>query len=222
MFRDRADAGRQLAQELSGFRDEDPIVLALPRGGVVVGYEIASALGAPLDVVVVRKLGAPGNPEFGFGAVAPGGVRYVDPGTVRMLGLSEEQIERVAQAESAEVERRLHRYRGERPLPNVLGRTVILTDDGLATGGTARAAIRAIRHWEPRRIVLAVPVSAPDTARAISSEVDEFVCLQKPAFFMAVGQFYGAFEQTSDEELVELLERAWRDTPEEPPQQAGA
>ncbi len=212
MFRDREDAGRQLAERLLAFRGENPVVLALPRGGVVVGYQIACALGAPLDVVVVRKLGAPGNPEFGFGAVASGGVRYVDQHTVRMLGLSEEEIERIARAETEQIEQRLRRFRGDRPPPDVQQRTIILTDDGLATGGTARAAIRALRQREPRRVILAVPVSAPDTARALAKEVDDFVCLEQPAYFMAVGQFYGTFEQTSDEEVVELLERARQDT----------
>lgn len=211
IFQDRRDAGQQLARRLTGLRGEDPIVLALPRGGIVVGYEIARALGAPLDVIVARKLGAPGNPEFGFGAIAPGGVRFLDERTVRWLGLSEERIDRIAAEETEEMERRLHRYRGDRPLPDVRQRAVIVVDDGLATGVTARAAIRAVRLWEPGRLVLAVPVSAPDTARALASEVDEMVCLETPPGFMAVGQYYTDFEQTSDEEVIELLERARRE-----------
>jgi len=211
IFRDREDAGLQLAGALLEFRDEDPIVLALPRGGVVLGYQIARALNAPLDVVVVRKLGAPGNPEFGFGAVAPGGVRYVDPATVGMLGLSEKQIDQVVKREQAEMERRLRCYRGERPLPDLRQRTAVLVDDGLATGGSARAAVLALRKWQARQTVLAVPVSAGETARALSREVDRFVCLHQPALFMAVGQFYSRFEQTSDQEVIELLERARRE-----------
>jgi predicted phosphoribosyltransferase len=211
IFQDRRDAGRQLARRLTHLRGQDAIVLALPRGGIVVGYEIARALGTPLDVIVARKLGAPGNPEFGFGAIAPGGVRFLDEQTVGWLGLSEEQIDRIAAEEALEMERRLRRYRGGRPLPDVRQRAVILVDDGLATGVTARAAIRAIRRWEPGHLVLAVPVSAPDTARAVSSEVDELVCLETPPGFMAVGQYYMDFEQTSDEEVIELIERARRE-----------
>jgi len=210
IFQDRRDAGQQLARRLTHLRGQDAIVLALPRGGIVVGYEIAHALGAPLDVIVARKLGAPGNPEFGFGAIAPGGVRFLDERTAGWLGLSEERIDRIAAEEAREMERRLRRYRGERPLPDVRQRVVILVDDGLATGVTARAAIRAIRRWEPGRLVLAVPVGAPDTVRAVSSEVDELVCLETPPGFMAVGQYYRDFAQTSDEEVTELLERAWR------------
>jgi len=211
IFQDRRDAGRQLARRLTHLRGQDAIVLALPRGGIVVGYEIARALGTPLDVIVARKLGAPGNPEFGFGAIAPGGVRFLDERTIGWLELSEEQIDRIAAEEALEMERRLRRYRGGRPLPDVRQRAVILVDDGLATGVTARAAIRAIRRWEPGHLVLAVPVSAPDTARAVSSEVDELVCLETPPGFMAVGQYYMDFEQTSDEEVIELIERARRE-----------
>jgi len=211
IFQDRRDAGRQLARRLTHLRGQDAIVFALPRGGIVVGYEIARALGTPLDVIVARKLGAPGNPEFGFGAIAPGGVRFLDERTIGWLELSEEQIDRIAAEEALEMERRLRRYRGGRPLPDVRQRAVILVDDGLATGVTARAAIRAIRRWEPGHLVLAVPVSAPDTARAVSSEVDELVCLETPPGFMAVGQYYMDFEQTSDEEVIELIERARRE-----------
>ncbi len=208
IFQDRQDAGRQLAERLLGSRYEAPVVLALPRGGVVVGYEVALALEAPLDVIVARKLGAPGNPEFGFGAVGPGGVRVVDDNTVRMLGLSEAQIEQIAARETEEMERRMRRYHGDRPPLELQGRTVILVDDGLATGVTARSAIQAIRAQKPRQLVLAVPVSARDTAEAIRSEVDELVCLNAPLAFMAVGQWYHEFGQTSDGEVIELLERA--------------
>lgn len=211
IFRDRRDAGQQLARRLGELHEENPIVLALPRGGVVVGYEVARALGAPLDVIVARKLGAPGNPEFGFGAIAPGGVRFLDERTVGWIGVSEEQIEKIIAKETEEMERRLRSYRGERPLPDLEHRTAILVDDGLATGVTVRAAIRAIRKREPRRLVLAVPVSAPDTARAVRLEVDELICLETPAGFMAVGQYYLDFGQTTDREVIELLERAWQD-----------
>lgn len=208
LFLDRRDAGRQLAERLTELRDESPVVLALPRGGVVVGYEIARHLGAPLEVVVARKLGAPGNPEFGFGAIAPGGVRFLDEGTVGWLGLPQEVIDGIVEQEAQEMERRLQRYRGGRPSADLGGRTVILADDGLATGVTARAAIRYIRQCRPRRLVLAVPVSAAETARVVRAEVDELVCLQTPAAFMAVGQWYRDFSQTTDDEVIELLERS--------------
>jgi len=211
VFTDRHDAGRRLAARLTGYRDKNPIVLGLPRGGVVVAYEVARALEAPLDVIVTRKLGAPYNPEFGFGAVGPDGVRVIDEGTVRMLGLSQEQIERIAAAESQELERRLRRYRGQRPMPDLRHHTAIVVDDGLATGGTARAAVRAVRQLQATSVVLAVPVSPPDTAESLRAEVDELVCLQTPLAFMAVGQWYEDFGQTSDAEVVELLERSARE-----------
>ena len=207
VFRDRRDAGKQLSERLLHLRGHSPIVLALPRGGVVVGNEVARALGAPLEVIVARKLGAPGNPEFGFGAIGPGGERVLDRNTVRMLGLTEADIELVAREELQELERRLHHYRGDRPMPELRGRTAIVVDDGLATGVTARAALRAVRRMQPARLVLAVPVSPPDTAESMAAEVDEFVCLHTPPGFMAVGQWYEVFYQTSDEEVLQILER---------------
>ena len=208
VFQDRTDAGRQLAERLGRLEGEHPMVFALPRGGVVVGYEIAQALRVPLEVFVARKLGAPHNPEFGFGAIAPGGVRVVDERSVWMLGLSEREIQHIAAEEMTELERRERLYRGNRLLPDVRGCTVILVDDGLATGVTARAACRAIRKLGPKRLVLAVPVSAPDTADSMRAEVDELVCLHIPPAFMAVGQWYYDFSQTSDEEVIALLEKA--------------
>ena len=207
-FRDRREAGQMLAERLTGYRDRSPIVLGLPRGGVVVAYEVARALGAPLDVIVTRKLGAPHNPEFGFGAVGPGGVRVVDPHTVRMLGLAEDEIEEIAAQETRELERRLERYRGDRPMPDLRERAAIVVDDGLATGGTARAAVRVVRGLQARSVVLAVPVAPPDTVESLRPEVDEMVCLHAPAGFMAVGQWYYDFGQTSDAEVIALLERA--------------
>jgi len=197
VFTDRHDAGRRLAERLTGYRDKNPIVLGLPRGGVVVAYEVARALEAPLDVIVTRKLGAPYNPEFGFGAVGPDGVRVIDEGTVRMLGLSQEQIERIAAAESQELERRLRRYRGQRPMPDLRHHTAIV--------------VEAVRQLQATSVVLAVPVSPPDTAESLRAEVDELVCLQTPLAFMAVGQWYEDFGQTSDAEVVELLERSARE-----------
>ena len=215
-FEDRGDAGRRLAGRLAPYREERPIVFALPRGGVPVGYEIASALDAPLDVFVARKLGAPGQPEFGIGAVSVGGVRVLNEEAVRRLDIPEDYLEGITQRETAEVERRLRHFRGDRPEPEVRGRTVILVDDGLATGVTARAAIRALRRLEPRRLVLAAPVCAAQTAELLGPEVDELVCLQAPPDLGAIGFWYGDFSQTSDEEVIELLERARREREERP------
>lgn len=209
-FKDRREAGRQLAALLAKYRDAKPLVLALPRGGVPVGYEIARALDAPLDVFIVRKLGAPQQPELGIGAVAPGGVLIIDTDTVRVLHITEEEIRSIAAVEAAEMERRLNRFRGDRALPEVRGRTVILVDDGLATGVTAFAAVQALRQLEPARIVLAAPVCASQTAHALSSEVDDLVCMKTPLDFGAVGLWYRDFEQTTDDEVVSLLETAHR------------
>ena len=207
-FEDRRDAGRRLAGKLSRFKDGRPVVFALPRGGVPVGYEISRSLEAPLDVFVSRKLGAPGQPEFGIGAVAAGGVRVLNEDVVRGLGIPDDYVERITTRETAEVERRLRYFRGERPEPDVGGRTAILVDDGLATGVTARAAVEALRLRGPERLVLAAPVCAAQTAELLRPEVDELVCLESPTDLGAIGFWYRNFEQTSDEEVVELLERA--------------
>jgi predicted phosphoribosyltransferase len=207
-FEDREDAGRRLAERLTRYRDERPVVFALPRGGVPVGYEISRSLGAPLDVFVSRKLGAPGQPEFGIGAVAPGGVRVLNGNVVERLGIPDDYLEAVTRKELAEVERRLRHFRGDRPEPEVRDRTVILVDDGLATGVTARAAVEALRRLGPRRLILAAPVCAAQTAGLIGPEVDELVCLETPSDLGAIGFWYRDFSQTSDEEVIELLERA--------------
>jgi putative phosphoribosyl transferase len=207
-FRDRADAGRQLAGRLADHPLEDPVVLALPRGGVPVAFEVARGLGAPLEVFVARKVGAPGRPELGIGAVAEGGGDPVVTSTARMLGVGGERLERLVEAERAELHRRVERYRGERPLPDVDDRDVVLVDDGLATGVTAEAALRALRDRGPRRLVLAVPVCAPDTARRLRAVADAVVCVRSPGDFGAVGYWYDDFSQTSDAEVVDLLERA--------------
>lgn len=214
-FHDRGDAGRQLAEALLRYRDENPIVLALPRGGVPVGYEIARALGAPLDVLVARKLGAPGQPELAMGAVAPGGVLILNGRLVQRLEYSEEQIERVAAKERAEVERRLQIFRGERSAPAVSDRTVILVDDGIATGMTAKAAILSLRCQRPRRLVLAVPVCAAQAAEELRGEVDELVCIKAPTYLLAIGVWYENFEQISDGEVVRILEQARNERGEE-------
>ena len=210
-FENREDAGRRLAERLAHYRDERPVVFALPRGGVPVGYEISRSLGAPLDVFVARKLGAPGQPEFGIGAVAPGGVRVLNGNVVERLGIPADYLEAVTRKETAEVERRLRYFRGGRPEPEVRGRTVILVDDGLATGVTAQAAVEALRRLGPRRLVLAAPVCAAQTTERIGPEVDELVCLAAPPDLGAIGFWYRDFEQTSDEEVIVLLERARRE-----------
>jgi putative phosphoribosyl transferase len=212
-FRDREDAGRRLAERLVGYRGENPMIFALPRGGVPVGYEIARSLDAPLDVFIARKLGAPDQPELGIGAVAQDGARVLNERIVREVGVSEEYIERIAAEETEEAQRRLELFRGDRPEPEVRERTAILVDDGIATGVTTQAAIEALRRRNPRRLVLAVPVCAAHTAELIRQEVDELICLEAPSNLMAIGLWYQNFEQTSDEEVIELLERTRRDWP---------
>src|SRR5215213_3713285 len=207
-FEDRRDAGRRLAGKLVRFKDERTVVFALPRGGVPVGYEISRALEAPLDVFVSRKLGAPDQPEFGIGAVAAGGVRVLNEDVVRRLGIPDAYIERITAQETAEVSRRLRYFRGERPEPDVAERTAILVDDGLATGVTARAAVEALRLRGPKRLVLAAPVCAAQTAKLLRPAVDDLVCLESPTDLGAIGFWYRDFQQTTDEEVVELLERA--------------
>jgi putative phosphoribosyl transferase len=211
IFKNREDAGRQLARRLQHTRDMRPIILALPRGGVPVAYEIARDLGAPLDVFLVRKIGAPGQRELGIGAVAQGGVRILNESAIAMLDVPESEIARITAEETEELQRRLQRFRGDRPLPDLRGRTVILVDDGLATGVSAAAAIRALQRLHPARLILAVPVCAPETAEALRPEVSEVVCALMPQTFMAVGFWYRSFDQTTDEEVVDLLDRARRD-----------
>lgn len=207
-FRDRADAGRQLAQRLRDYAGRDDVlVLALPRGGVPVAYEVAAALDVPLDVFLVRKLGVPGQEELAMGAIASGGVRVLNDHVVRTLGISEEEIDRVAVQEQRELERRERAYRKGRPPPELRDRTVILIDDGLATGSTMRAAIDAVRQQGAREVIVAVPVAAVSTCEEFRREVDDIVCAQTPEPFYAVGLWYEDFSQTTDEEVYELLER---------------
>ena len=208
-FRNRRDAGRRLAAELRTYANRsDVIVLALPRGGVPVGYEVATALDVPLDVFVVRKLGLPWHEELAMGALASGGVRILDDDLIRVARVSAEDIERVTAAEQIELERRERRYRGDRPFPDLTGKTVLLVDDGLATGSTMRAAVAALRQEVPRRIVVAVPVAAPETCDAFRDIADDIVCAVTPEPFRAVGLWYDDFSQTTDGEVHELLAQA--------------
>jgi putative phosphoribosyl transferase len=215
-FRDRRDAGRRLAArlaELAAATPEawaQPVVFALPRGGVVVGYEIARALGAPLDILVVRKLGAPGQPELGVGALVDGDSpeTVLNPEVVRLAGVTREYLDAEVARQLEEIHRREARYRQGRPRVPVAGRTVIVVDDGIATGGSVRAALRGLGRARPARLVLAVPVAPRDTVEALRAEVDEVVCLETPEPFLAVGYHYGDFAQTTDEEVVALLERS--------------
>ena len=205
LFPDRHDAGKQLAQQLLQRQYKSPFVMALPRGGVVVGYEVAKALNAPLDVLVVRKLGVPDQPELAMGAIADNGVCILNQQLIHMLKIPEWQVKAAIEKEQRELERRLALYRGDRPMPDLKDKSVILVDDGLATGATARAAIRLLRQIRPLKVILAIPVCAPDTAASLGREVDELICLSLPTHFGGVGAWYQDFQQTSDEEVVELL-----------------
>src|SRR6267378_8331191 len=211
LFRDRREAGRVLAEKLAAYANRpDVLVLALPRGGVPVAYEVARALGAPLDVFVVRKLGVPGYEELAMGAVATGGVRVLNEQLVERLGIPDDMIDAVAAREQQELARRERLYRGGRPPPDVRGRTVILVDDGLATGATMRAAIMALRQLQPARIVAAIPTASPETCEELRAEVDDVICAITPEPFLAVGHWYEDFSQTTDDEVRDLLARQQR------------
>ena len=210
-FRNRTHAGQALAERLTGYAGrDDVIVLALPRGGVPVAFEVAQRLSAPLDVFIVRKLGSPGHEELAMGAIATGGVVVLNDDVVRALKIPEAGIERVAARERDELARREALYRGSRPAPDLRGRIVILVDDGLATGSTMRAAIAAVRTFQPSRLVVAVPTGARETCEDLRRDVDEVVCVTEPDHFYAVGMWYEDFTQTEDREVRDLLEAAGR------------
>jgi putative phosphoribosyl transferase len=211
-YRDRHAAGRELARELAGLADQDPLVVALPRGGVPVGYEVARALDAPLDIGLVRKLGAPGQPELGIGALGEGGTAVLDQEIVRRLGITREELGAIVARERAELERRREAYRPQHPQIDVDGRVVLLVDDGLATGVTAAAAARVLRARGARAVILAVPVCPSGVAEQLRSEFDGFVCLSSPRPFLGVGSAYDDFSQTPDREVLELLARARRES----------
>ncbi len=208
-FRNRSDAGRQLAKALAGYKDQQPVILALPRGGVPVGAQVAAALNAPLDLILVRKIGVPFQPELAMGAVVDGGAPIVVPNedVIRLAGIDESEFQAVCDNQLAEIERRRQRYLGNRKHADVSGRTAIVIDDGFATGATTRAALRATRMRKPKRLVLAVPVAPTDSLSALHGDADDVVCLEDHEPFGPIGVYYTDFSQVPDEEVIEILKR---------------
>lgn len=208
-FRNRIEAGRKLAELLAPYKGQRPVVLALPRGGVPVAAEVAAALDAPLDLLIVRKIGVPDQPELAMGAVVDGGVPVTvrNEDVIRLAGITEVEFEAVRERELAEIERRRARYAGGRPHPELADHTVIVIDDGIATGATTRAALRAVRARKPRKLIIAVPVAPTDTLELLRDEADEVVCLEAYEAFGAIGFYYGDFRQVSDQEVIEALAR---------------
>ena len=210
-FRNRAQAGKLLAKALGAYAHQsEAIVLALPRGGVPVAYAVATSLDLELDILLVRKLGLPGQPEYAIGAIGSGGVRVLQPGVPGLMGVTQEQIDAIAARELLEIERRTRLYRGGRAEPVLAGRNVVIVDDGIATGSTMLAAVQVARRRDARRVVVAAPVAPPDTLASLAPLADEVVCLAAPPHFRAVSQWYETFDQTSDEEVQDLLAMAWR------------
>jgi putative phosphoribosyl transferase len=210
-YKDRTDAGQKLVELIKARLPplgSEVVVLGLPRGGVPVAYEVARELNAPLDVFIVRKLGTPGNPELAMGAIASGGVRVLNQSVIHSLGISSAQIEQVAEKETRELQRREVVYRDDRPFPEIRDKTVLLVDDGLATGATMRAAVEALRQQEPARIIVAVPVAAQETCAEVGADVDAIICGETPEPFYGVGMWYRDFSQTTDSEVHDLLERS--------------
>lgn len=209
MFSDRAEAGRRLAQSIADESFADGLILGIPRGGVVVAAEVAKKLGLPLDIIIPRKIGVPFNPEVAIGAVTQDGTVILDDRLMTLTGLDEADLQPQIEQEIAEIARRTRLYRGDRPQPEYGDRTVVLVDDGIATGSTTLAALRSIRKGNPRTVILAVPVAPPETLDRLAPEVDRIICLETPDPFYAVGQFYDHFDQTSDEEVINILNKAW-------------
>jgi putative phosphoribosyl transferase len=208
-FKDRSDAGRKLAKTLAAYQDQDPVILALPRGGVPVAVEVAAALKAPLDLIIVRKIGVPIQPELAMGAVVDGGAPIIvrNDDVIRLAGVDEADFKAICDRELAEIERRRQRYLGIRDRAEVAGRTAIVVDDGVATGATTRAALRATRMRKPKKLVLAVPVAPTDTLAALRGGADDVICLEDYELFGAIGMYYADFDQVADDEVIKLLER---------------
>lgn len=207
VFENRQEAGKKLGSELLKFRDQNPFVLAMPRGGVPIGVEVAEILHAPLEVIIVRKIGLSGNREFGIGAIAEGDIKVLDNATLEALGIDDEELADTIELEEQELKRRVQIYRNGKQLPNLTGKTAILVDDGMATGITAKAAIKAVKKLTPKKIILATPVCALDTVESLKNLVDEAICLAAPFEFSAVGLWYRNFTQVSDQEVIDLLKR---------------
>jgi len=209
LFQDRSEAGRVLARLLAKFKNRpDVLVLALPRGGVPVAYEVAKELNAPLDIFLVRKLGVPGHEEVGMGAIATGGIRILNDDLIRQLGIPQRMVDAITAQEEQELQRRERVYRGDRPAPDIRGRTVIVVDDGLATGSTMKAALAALRKQQPAKLVVAVPTAPPETCDSLRADADEVICAVTPDPFLAVGAWYRGFDQTTDDEVRDLIKRA--------------
>jgi len=209
LFQDRSEAGRILARQLEKYKNRpDVLVLALPRGGVPVAYEVAKELNAPLGIFLVRKLGVPGHEEVAMGAIATGGIRILNEDFIRQLGIPKRVVDAVTAREQQELERRERLYRGEQPAPDIKGRTVIIVDDGLATGSTMKAALAALRKQQPAKLVVAVPTAPPETCDSLRADADEVICAVTPDPFLAVGAWYRGFDQTTDDEVRDLLKRA--------------
>ncbi|MBI2845106.1 MAG: phosphoribosyltransferase [Chloroflexi bacterium] len=209
VFQDRQEAGRLLAKELTAYQNRDDVlILGIPRGGVVVAYEVAQALRAPLEVYITRKIGAPQNPELAIGAVSSDGNMVIDRGLVKSLGVADNYIAQEATKETAEIQRRLRRYRGEGPGPQIADKTVIVVDDGIATGATVAATLQSLRKSQPKELILAIPVAPRDTLERFKDQADKVICLYPADVFWAVGSFYLEFGQTSDEEVIALLQAA--------------
>ncbi len=208
LYKDRYDAGQQLAKKLKKYINENPIIIALPRGGVVIGYEVARILRASLDIIAPRKIGAPFQPEFGVGAIAPNGIRLLNYESINRLGIPIFEIERTIKKETIEMDRRTNLYRKDLPPFDVKEKTVILVDDGIATGVSTKAAILSIKSMNPKKIILAVPICPPEASAKFQNEVDDFICIHQPYDFYAVGAYYNNFEQTTDEEVIDLIRKA--------------
>jgi len=208
LYKDRQDAGRQLAEKLKKYKFDNPIIIALPRGGVVLGYEVAKVLNAYLDIIAPRKIGAPFHPEFGVGAIAPHDVQVLDNETISQLRISKSEIEETIELETIEMNRRTNLYRKDLPPLDLKEKTVIVVDDGIATGVSTKAAILSIKKMNPKKIILAVPVCPQEATEKFRQEVDEFICLNAPFDFFAVGAFYDDFGQVSDAEVIDLLKKS--------------